>query len=476
MIMSLFAGSAQAADLMQVYRDALEFDAQYASVRAQSAADREKKPQGLAGLLPQVGASADSKYNDISFSEPLSGSGRYNSNSWGVQLTQPIFRLQNWEQYKQGELAAAIAELQTASAQQDLMLRAANAYFNLLNSQETLASIVAQKEAAGQQLELAKKSFEVGTTTITDVHEAQSRYDLSVANEAASTADVEVKRQTLRQITGKDYGPLAPLREGVKFDRPQPDNMQQWAQSAEQNNLSVQAAKLNYDISDRQVTSSRAGHLPTVDFVANYGYNSLPTPNAIQQIVVLENKYNTTQVGVQVQLPIFAGGYTQSKVRESLALKDKAQSDLDNAQRSASLGAQQAYLGLTSGIAQVAGYEAALVSSRSAVESNKLGYQVGVRINIDVLNAETQFYDTFRQLSRARYDTLLAQLRLKNATGNLSEQDLQTVNALLDPASAGKPITLPDTTPAALENPAPAQQLNPPQKKTPRRPSPDKSK
>src|SRR6516164_10726169 len=130
MIMSLFAGSAQAADLMQVYRDALEFDAQYASVRAQSAADREKKPQGLAGLLPQVGASADSKYNDIRFTEPLSGSGRYNSNSWGVQLTQPIFRLQNWEQYKQGELAAAIAELQTASAQQDLMLRAANAYFN----------------------------------------------------------------------------------------------------------------------------------------------------------------------------------------------------------------------------------------------------------------------------------------------------------------------------------------------------------
>jgi len=475
MIMGLFAGSAQAADLMQVYRDALEFDAQYASVRAQSAADRERKAQGLAGLLPQVGASAGSQYNDIRFTEPLSGSGRYNTNNWGVQLTQPIFRLQNWEQYKQGELAAAIAELQSASAQQDLMLRAANAYFDLLNSQETLASIVAQKEAAAQQLELAKKSFEVGTTTITDVHEAQSRYDLAVASEAAAQADVEVKHQTLRQLTGKDYGPLAPLREGVKFDRPQPDNMQQWAQSAEQNNLSVQAAKLNYDITDRQVTASRAGHLPTVDFVANYGYNSIPTPNALQQVIILENKYNTTQVGVQVQLPIFAGGYTQSKVRESLALKDKARSDLDNAQRSAYLGAQQAYLGLTSGIAQVAGYEAALVSSRSAVESNKLGYQVGVRINIDVLNAETQFYDTFRLLARARYDTLLAQLRLKNATGNLAEQDLQSVNALLDPASAGKPIKLPDTTPAALENETPAQQLTP-QKKTPRRPPSDKSK
>ncbi len=472
-IPSLFSGGVQAADLMQVYRDALGFDAQYASIRAQSKADREKKPQGLAGLLPQIGASASTQYNDVDFDKPFSGRGKYNSNNWGVQLTQPIFRLQNWEQYKQGELAAAIAELQSANAQQDLMLRAANAYFNLLNSQETLASIVAQKGASRQQFELAKKSFEVGTTTVTDVHEAQSRYDLAVANEAAAAADVEVKRQILRQLTGKDYGELAPLREGLRFERPQPDDIQQWAKSAEQNNLSVQAAKLNYEIADRQVVVSRAGHLPTVDLVASYGYTSQPAPGALQPVQI-ENKFNAAQIGVQAQVPIFAGGYTQSKVRESVALKEKARSDYENAQRTAHLGAQQAYLGLTSGIAQVAGYEAALVSSRSAVESNKLGYQVGVRINIDVLNAETQFYDTFRQLSRARYDTLLAQFRLKNATGNLTEQDMQAVNAQLDPAAAGKPITLPDTTPAALErNPAPAKQL--PQKQIPRRPTPPQS-
>ncbi len=470
----LFAMNAQAADLLQVYRDALEFDAQYASARAQSAADRERKSQGFAGLLPQLGATAATQYNDVSIDQPVPGSGRYNSNNWGVQLTQPLFRLQNWEQFKQGELVAAIADLQSASAQQDLMLRSAIAYFNLLNSQETLASILAQKGAAGQQLELAKKSFEVGTTTITDVHEAQSRYDLAVASEAAAQADVEVKRQTLRQLAGKDYGPLAPLREGVRFARPVPDDMQQWAKTAEGDNLGVQTAKLNYDIADRQVTSSRAGHLPTADIVANYGYQHSLT---IGGFVPLENKYNAGAVGLQVQLPIFAGGYTQSKVREALALRDRARADYENAQRGASLGAQQAYLGLTSGIAQVAGYEAALVSSRSAVESNKLGYQVGVRINIDVLNAETQFYDTFRQLARARYDTLLAQLRLKNATGNLAEQDLQTVNGLLDPASAGKPIKLPDTTPAALETEAPAKSaVPPPQKKTPRKPTPEQSK
>ncbi|MCL2657691.1 MAG: TolC family outer membrane protein [Betaproteobacteria bacterium] len=470
---SLFIGSAHAEDLLQVYRDAVEFDAQYMSAKAQSVADTERKTQGLAGLLPQIGASAATQYNDVSIRQPISGSGRYNTNNWGVQLTQPLFRVQNWQQFKQGELAATVAELQLTNARQDLMLRVANAYFDLLNSQETLASIVAQKNAAEQQLGLAKKSFEVGATTITDVYESQSRFDLAAAGESAAIADVEVKLQTLRQLTGKRYGPLAPLRSGVHFNRPQPDDVMQWAKSAEMDNLSVQMTKLNYDIADRQVTSSRAGHLPTVDLVASYGHQHAPVMDVMGPV---DYAYNSTQVGVQLQVPIFAGGYTQSKVRESLALRDRARSDYENAQRSAHLGAQQAYLGLTSGIAQVAGYEAALLSSRSAVEANKLGYQVGVRINIDVLNAETQFYDTFRQLARARYDTLLAQLRLKNAVGNLSEEDLQIVNGLLDPASAGKPIALPDTTPPTLGKDEFAPRSESPRKSIPRRPSVDKSR
>jgi len=448
-IAGLFAGSAHSADLMQAYRDALENDAQFASARAASEAGRERKAQGLSGLLPQVGASAGTQYNDTSRDLPLPEiSGRYNSNNWGVQLTQPIFRLQNWYQYREGELAATVAELQAQSARQDLILRVATAYFDQLNAAETLASIEAQKAANLQQLELAKKSFEVGTTTVTDVHEAQSRYDLTVAREAAAQADLIVK------VTGKDQGALAPLRDGVRFEQPQPNDMSQWATTAAEGNLSAQQAQLAADIADREVSSARSGHLPTADVVAKYGYNHT---GALGDIIATEAKTTSGSIGVQISVPIFAGGYTQSKVREAVALREKARSDLEYARRSATLGAQQAFLGVSSGIAQVAGYEAALISSKSAVESNKLGYQVGVRINIDVLNAETQYYETFRQLARARYDTAIAQLRLKSAAGTLSEDDLKTINALLDPAAAGRPIVVPATNPQPLVEPGKAE-------------------
>lgn len=443
-LFGLVTGTTGATDLIQVYQDALSHDAQFASARAQSTAGQERRAQGLAGLLPSVNASASTQYNDTDIKEPYSATARYNTNNWGVQLTQPLFRLQNYLQYRQGELAAEAATVQLASERQTLMLRVASAYFDLLNANEQLASIVAQKSASEQQLELAKKSFEVGTTTITDVHEAQSRFDLAVASEAAATASVEVKRQTLVQITGKDPGVLAPLREGVRFQRPQPDDMQGWASNAEQSNLSVQAAQLAHAIAEREVQRNRAGHLPTVDATLQYGHSH-------SQTLGTSSNANSTVLGIQIAVPIYSGGYTQSKVRESEALREKALADLENARRSAALNARQAYLGVTSGIAQVAGYEAALVSSRSAVESNKLGYQVGVRINIDVLNAETQFFDTFRQLSRARYDTLVAQLKLKNAAGALTEDDLKAVNALLDPAAAGNAVKLPTTAPAPLE-------------------------
>ena len=447
-IASLFASAAHSADLMQAYRDALENDAQYAAARAEAEAGHERKAQGLAGLLPQIGASAGSQYNDSSRDLPKPEiSGRYNSNNWGVQLTQPVFRLQNWIQYQQGGLSAAISELQGKSAQQELILRVATAYFDLLNSQETLASIEAQKTANLQQLELAKKSFEVGTTTVTDVHEAQSRYDLAVAREAAANADVSIKTQALTQITGKPLGPLAPLREGIRFDQPQPNDINQWANTSTEGNLAAQQAQLSAEIADREVSRTRSAHLPTADVVAKYGYNHT---GALGDIFSAEAQSNSGSIGVQVSVPIFEGGYTQSKVRESVALRDKARSDLEYARRNASLGAQQAFLGVTSGVAQVAGYEAALISSKSAVESNKLGYQVGVRINIDVLNAELQYYDTFRLLARARYDTAIAQLRLKSAAGTLSEEDVQSINALLDPAAAGRPIVVPATNPPPL--------------------------
>ena len=424
-IAGIFSGGALAADLMQVYRDALANDAKFSAARAQYEAGQEKVVQGRAGLLPQIGLGADTTWNDadLKLKGGVSNDYTYNSNGYGVQLTQPLFRWQNWVQFKQGELQTALADTQFGIARQDLVLRVAEAYFNVLNAQDALDAVTQLRTAAAEQLELAKTSFEVGTVTITDVHEAQSRFDLASAQEIAAQNQLEVARQTLAQVIGKQPEPLAGLREGVALQRPQPENIADWVAAAESGSFGVQAQQLAREIAAREVERARAGHLPTVDIVASHGVNNRPQPST--------DRSEATTIGLQLNLPLYAGGRVSSVSREAAALRMKADADLEDARRSAALAARQSWLGVTSGMAQVKALEAARVSSLSALEANKLGYEVGVRINIDVLNAQTQLADTLQQLSRARYDTLLAQLRLKAAAGTLGEDDVAAINALL---------------------------------------------
>lgn len=418
------SGGAAAADLMQVYRDALANDARFAAARAQREAGQEKVVQGRAGLLPNIGASASTAWNDgEARTSAASLERRYNSNGYAVQLTQPLFRWQNWVQYKQGELQTALSESQYGQSRQDLVLRVAEAYFNVLNAQDALDAVTQLRTAAAEQLELARKSFEVGTVTITDVHEAQSRFDLASAQEIAARNDLDVRRQTLAQIIGKEPEALAGLRPGIELQRPQPDSIADWVSAAEQGSYGVQAQQLTREIATREVERNRAGHLPTLDLVASHGLNNRPA--------ISTERSESTSIGLQLSVPLYQGGGISSREREAAALKIKADADLEDARRSAALAARQSYLGVTSGMAQVRALEAARVSSASALEANKLGYEVGVRINIDVLNAQTQLADTLQRQARARYDTLLAQLRLKAAAGTLGEEDVQAVNALL---------------------------------------------
>ena len=420
----------QAADLLQVYRDAAAFDAQYAAARAQRDAGLEKLPQGRAGLLPTLGLSSNTTWNDAEFTARSSGAKRsveYNSNGWNVSLSQPLFRWQNWVGYKQSELAVAAAELQFVLAGQDLILRVTQAYFDVLLAQETLATAQAQKVAIAEQLESAKRNFEVGTATITDTHEAQARYDLAVAAEIAADNDLAVKRQTLRTLTGKEPEVLKGLKPAVQIGRPQPDDIGQWVASAEGGNLGVQLAQTNYEVASREIERQRAGHFPTLDLVASHGQSG----TAYSTTTGSGSDSKVSTIGLQLAVPLFAGGSISSKEREAAALNEKARADLDNARRSASLGARQAYLGVNAGLAQVKALEAGVASSQLAVESNKLGYEVGVRINIDVLNAHSQLFDTRQKLAKARLDTLIAQLKLKSAAGTLSEADLAEINGLL---------------------------------------------
>ena len=423
----LMAAGAGAADLEQVYRDALSYDAALAGARASLEAGREKLPQGRAGLLPSVNLTGNSNWNEADYRTTGRSQG-YNSNGWQVQLTQPLFRWQNWVQYKQGEMQVALSEAQYQLARQDLTLRAAQGYFDVLVAQDVLAAATALHEANAQQLALARKSFEVGTVTITDVHEAQSRADLSSAQTIAAESDLAVKRHALLVLTGKEPDALKGLRKGVALSRPEPADIQSWVASAETGNYAVQAAQIGREISDREVERNRAGHLPTVDLVASHGNTT--SANAFAGFA--KTDLDTTVVGVQLALPLFQGGVVNSRVREAAALRDKARFDLDNTRRTAAQNARQAYLGVSSGLAQVKAFEAAQVSSRSALDANKLGYEVGVRINIDVLNAQSQLFDTLQKLSKARYDTLLAQLKLKAAAGTLGDDDIKAINALLD--------------------------------------------
>ncbi len=424
LLAALSAGSAMAADLLDIYREAQARDAQFAAARSQLMAAQERIPQGRAGLLPTVGLSASTAHNDTDIKQPVSASLSYNANSYSVQLTQPLFRWQNLIQFDQSKLAVAQAEAQFSGAQQELILRVAQAYFDVLYAQDVLAFTGAQKTAIVQQLEQARRNFEVGTATIVDTHEAQARHDLAAAQEIAAQNDLAVRRQNLAAIIGSEPAMLAAFPDTLRLSRPQPDDGAAWVASAEEASPVVRVQQAALEIAQREIERNRAAHYPTLDAVASYNHNRNPLSAAAGEI-------STQSVGLQVNLPIYSGGALRSREREAVALAEKARNDVDFARRRAALDARQAYLGVTSGIAQVGALEAALASSTLALESNQTGMEVGVRINIDVLNAQSQVYATRRDLARARYDTLLAQLRLKAAAGALGEEDVKAVDDLL---------------------------------------------
>jgi outer membrane protein len=430
--LGLAALPAFAADLLSVYQDALGYDAQFSASRSALEANRERLPQARSGLLPTIGVGASTTWNENEVTPRTSAGStseaKYNSNGWTATLTQPLFRWQNWASYQQGKLSVVAAEAQFRAAEQDLIVRVAQAYFDVLLAQESLATARAQLKAIAEQLAAAKRNFEVGTATITDTHEAQASYDLATAAEIAARNDLMVKNESLRLITGKGPETLKTLRSGTQIGSPQPDDIEQWANNSQTNSPLVIQAQAAFDIADTEIGKQRSGHLPTIDLVATHGRAGAGYASSIG--TGIDSK--TTTVGVQLSLPVFAGGAVMSKDREAVALREKARADLENARRQSALGARQAYLGVTSGLSQVKAYEAALASSQASLDSNKLGYEVGVRINIDVLNAQSQLFDTQRKLMKARFDTLIAQLRLKAAAGNLAEEDLRAVNALLD--------------------------------------------
>ena len=418
---------AHADNLSAVFREAQAYDAQYAAARAAYQAGREKAVQGRAGLLPNVNLGGNVRYNDLTSSLP-GGDSQYTSNGYSLTAAQPLFRKQNWVQYAQSKEQVRIAGMQLKLAEQDLILRVAQAYFDVLQSQDTIAFINAQKSAITEQLAAAKRNFEVGTATITDTHEAQARYDLAVAQEIAEQNSLAIRLRALEKLIGKPPGALDTFVEPAQL-KVESESIDTWAARAMQGNLQAEIQRIAKTIADQEVERNRAGHYPTLDAVAGY------TVNNNQSFGNMQIDSRVASVGVELNLPIYQGGLTSSRVREAVANQEKARQDLEAATRDASLQASQAWLNVSSGVARVHALEQALVSTQAQLDSTKLGLEVGVRTSLDVLNAEQQVFSARRDLAGARYAYLLSGLSLKAAVGELSPADLAEIDRYLKPAA-----------------------------------------
>lgn len=421
--------SAHAENLADVYRKAAAYDAPFAAAQASYRASLEKIPQARAALLPQVSASGNlSRINQQNTMAPQTVT--YNSPTWGVNAVQTLFNKQSLIQLDEAHLQARAAADQLAAAGQNLVLRVAQAYFNVLRAQDDVASLQAQKAAISKQLAYAKRAFEVGTATITDTNEAQARFDLATAQEIAAENQLEIARRTLDTLTGQANGALSPLAPKAIFAMPSPGPLDSWVNEARTKNANVRLQESLRAIADKEVQRNRAGHYPTLALTAGYQDQNN------QHFGAFAYNNQAASIGLQLNIPIYQGGLITAQTREAAANQDKAQQNLDDAVRTALLAARQAYLNVTNGAAQVKALEQALHSSEVSLNSTITGLKVGVRTSLDVLNAQQQVYTAWQQLSAAKYTYLLSTLQLKDAAGTLSPHDLTDLDRYL---KAGQP-------------------------------------
>ena len=412
-------GQAQALTLAEAMGHALAHDPTYLAATQAREAGLEKRAQGRANLLPTISATADARKLDID------GVAReLDYRSYVVSLNQPLLDLAAIRAAQQGSQSAIAAEASFGTARQDALLRVAAAYFDVLNAQEALSVTQAEKKAIGEQLESAKRSFEVGTATVTDQQEAQARFDLILASEIRAQNSLNVKRQALSLIMGQSLPAKLPdLRANLQIPSPTPMNAEDWVAQARAGNFGVLRAQADRERARLDVSRQVAGHLPSLDIVAARLRG--------RETTGIDSRSDSNYVGLSLTVPIIAGGATTSLVREASALHNEARHKLDAARLAAEQTAREAYLNVVAGLAQISALQAAERSSQLALESNRLGYEVGVRINIDVLNAQQQLFAAQRDLAKARNDTLLASLQLRAAVGGLQPADVEAVSQVI---------------------------------------------
>jgi outer membrane protein len=417
----------QAQSLVDLYESARGFDAAYQSAKSQYDATLAKAEQGKAAILPTVGLALGTTITNLENTLATPPKPTYGTQTATLSASQPLYRPGNLALYQKSLKQIDLAQAQLASADQDLIVRVSQGYFDVLASQDSLTFVKAQKAAVAEQLASAKRNFEVGTATITDTREAQAQFDLILAQEMAAENDLRVKQIALDQLVGKNETQPQALALPLALPALLPNDVNAWVQqsvadhpSIKQKDVALEAAKLDTRIAE-------AGHKPTLDLTG--GYNI--TQNNGTEKTAADYRTNAASIGLSFNLPLFAGFATQNRIKETLALEDQARNDLEGVKRAIAQGTRTAFFGVQSGLSQVKAFEAAEASSQSALDATKLGYQVGVRINLDVLNSQSLLFSTKAKLAKARYDVLLGGLKLRQANGTLKADDLQSVNALL---------------------------------------------
>jgi outer membrane protein len=450
------AAPTQNMDLVRLYQEAAFNDPVLNSARFNYAANKEFYWQGLSTLLPQVSANPAA----TRFFQHGEGNSRvFDQRSYTVTLTQPIFNAAALEVFRQGDLVTKVSDLQFLQAQQDLVIRVSQAYFDVLTAQDNVELFQNKKGLIKQQLQAAQSKFEVGSATIVDTNDAQARFDLANAQEIAAQAELVVRRGVLEQIIGRPVASLKPLAKdatiagvvidprvqskaskdnvsatananGINPNLPPGQTLDDWVKQAEAANYGVLASQLNVNIAQSTYRSALAANVPTVNFVGTTGFNAANGSQTNFNPSTTQNIFNNT-IGLQMNIPIFSGGFNNSVIRQNAALLDKAKADYDGLRRAAAQNTRQAFTGFYGGLATVKAFEAAEKSGATALASSQLGFDVGNLINLDVLLALDVLFTTRATLYKARYDTILNALKLKAQAASLTDQDLLAVNALL---------------------------------------------
>ena len=429
---SLISNFLKGENLEEIYELALKNDPLLKAAEATYRAGKENKAQGRAGLLPTLSISGSSNWNEYRVLDQIID--QYNSNNYSGRLSQPVFRMDKWFQFKRGKSLSDSAQAEFGYQQQETMIRVASAYFNVLNSIDSLNAARAEEKAIGKQKDLAKKRFEVGLAAITEVQETQAAYDLTVVSRISREAQLDSAKETLNSIVGKEITLLSPLKENFEISLPDPLDRESWVTLGLKNNLQLKSAKFQREAAKHSARAATSNHLPQIDIVGRVTKSTSKQGKfgGFIQNPLFGVEQDTRQYSIQFNLPLYAGGSISSARRQAFANYDRAKEQTIYTERSIIRDVRSNHFGVQTQVANVTARKQALASAESALEATQIGYEVGSRNTVDLLDSQKRLFQAQRDYASSRYEYIIAMLRLKASVGSLNPGDLISISNRMD--------------------------------------------